>query len=163
VRERLDLAALGRSVAAELEPVAAAKNITLSAHVSGVVPVIGDAGWMQRLLLNLLDNAIKFTPECGRISVDVVREHGVARVEVSDTGIGIPPETVPHVFDRFYRADASRTTDGAGLGLSLVKWIADRHGASLELTSRVGQGSTFTLRMPIAPSTPAAPAAAPRK
>jgi signal transduction histidine kinase len=110
----------------------------------------GDRGWMERLLLNLLDNSIKFTPPGGTITVSVTRERNVAKLAVRDTGIGISAETQPHLFERFYRADSARSahTDGAGLGLSLVKWIADRHGATVDVASRPGLGSTFTVCLP---------------
>jgi signal transduction histidine kinase len=105
----VDLAALSASVVEQLEPVAQAQDITLGCRVSGEVPVTGDAGWLERLLLNLLDNAIKFTPARGRISVRVSRESGSAQLEVRDTGIGISPGAIPHLFERFYRAGSARS------------------------------------------------------
>ena len=141
-REVVDLGALSASVVENLEPVAQARDLTLVCEVSGEVLVIGDASWMERLLLNLLDNAIKFTPPGGRIFVSVARERGMARLEVRDTGIGMTSDALPHVFERFYRADSARSSqaDGAGLGLSLVKWIADRHGAIVEVVESVRRG-----------------------
>jgi signal transduction histidine kinase len=112
---------------------------------------MGDRGWMERLLLNLVDNAIKFTGPGGAINVSVTREGGMATLVVHDSGIGIEADALPRVFDRFYRTDASRAsaTGGAGLGLSLVKWIADRHGATIDVKSRPRHGSTFTLKLPV--------------
>ena len=146
-REAMNLGALSVSVVEALEPVAQAKDLALVCEVSDDVLVTGDAGWMERLLLNLLDNAIKFTPAGGRISVSVTRENATARLQVRDTGVGMTSSVMAHVFERFYRADSARSlsADGAGLGLSLVKWIADRHGATIEVVSRPGEGSTFTL------------------
>jgi heavy metal sensor kinase len=150
-RELVDLSALGASVVEALEPVAEAKNIYLICERSGQVDIAGDRQWMERLLLNLVDNAIKFTPAGGTIIVSVMRAGRTAKLVVRDTGIGMAPDVVPHVFERFYRADTARSSqvDGAGLGLSLVRWIADQHGAAVDLESRPGHGSTFTISMPV--------------
>jgi heavy metal sensor kinase len=150
-RRVVDLAALARGVVDALEPVAQAKGISLTCDCANVVEIMGDHGWMERLLLNLVDNALKFTRPGGTITVCVTRAGGTVRLAVHDSGIGISPDALPHVFDRFYRADASRSsaTDGAGLGLSLVKWIAGRHGATVEVASRPGHGSTFIVILPV--------------
>ena len=107
-------------------------------------------GWLERLLLILLDNAIKFTPEGGRIAVTFACDNGLARFAVTDTGTGVTPDALPHLFERFYRADPlrSRPTQGAGLGLALAKWIAERHGGTIDVKSRSGEGSTFTVTLP---------------
>lgn len=151
-REPVDLGALGATVVEQLEPVAQAADVELACEASNEVVVNGDAGWLKRLLLNLIDNAIKFTPAHGRICVRVSRDNAAARLDVRDTGVGIAPDALPHLFERFYRVDParSRRTDGAGLGLALAKWIADRHGATIAVTSRPGEGSTFTVRLPLA-------------
>ena len=100
----------------------------------------------------LLDNAVKYTPEGGNVVVSVGRENGWARLEVSDTGIGIPEQELPLVFDRFYRADPARTQGsphgGVGLGLSIARQIARAHGGEIEAQSEPGEGSTFVLRIP---------------
>jgi signal transduction histidine kinase len=142
--------ALGASVAEQIEPVAAAQGITLTCEAAGGVMVKGDPGWLERLLLILLDNAIKFTAQGGRISVTFSCAKGRARVAVTDTGMGISPDVLPHLFERFYRADPARShqTQGAGLGLALAKWIAERHSGTIEVKSRPGEGSTFTLSLP---------------
>lgn len=152
-----DLSALIAAVVDTLEPVAQAAEIGLVADLGGSVIVAADAGWMERLLVNLIDNAIKFTEPGGRIVARAWSEQGQARIEVIDTGIGISPEALPHVFERFYRADPSRSSnvEGSGLGLTLAKWIADRHGAVLTVRSRPGEGATFGFRMPLAPVEPA--------
>ena len=105
--------------------------------------VLGDAGWLERLLLNLLDNAIEFTPAGGRIDVRVTPRTGTRCCEVEDTGVGIGSEALPHMFERFYQADParSRAGGGVGLGLSLARWIAQRHNATIETTSRPGTGT----------------------
>jgi len=150
--EPIDLADLAESVTDQIEPVAAARGILMTCDAANGVIVAGDVGWLERLLLILLDNAIKFTADGGRISVTCSRENSFARVAVTDNGMGIPAESIPHVFERFYRADParSRPTPGAGLGLALAKWIADRHSGSIEVESRSGKGTTFTLVMPAA-------------
>ncbi len=146
----VDLVALSASVAEEIEPVAAAQGITLTCEAADAVMVKGDAGWLERLLLILLDNAIKFTPARGRILVTFSCANGLARVVVTDSGVGISPEALPHLFERFYRAKPTRSgqTPGAGLGLALAKWIAERHGGTIEVKSRPGEGSTFTVNLP---------------
>jgi heavy metal sensor kinase len=147
-RAPVDLGLLSASVIEQLEPVAQARNITLICESSGSVVVTGDAGWLERLLLNLLDNALKFTTEGGHIAVRVVREDDAVKLEVADSGVGIPPDVIPHLLDRFYQPGSLRA-ENVGLGLRLVKWIADRHGASIDVQSEVGVGTTFTTRVPV--------------
>jgi signal transduction histidine kinase len=146
----IDLGELAASLVDQLEPVAHAHSIELKCERATSVIALGDAGWLERLLLNLLDNAMKFTPEGGRVVVRVHRDGERARVDVADTGIGMAPDVVAHVFERFYQADPSRSSasDGAGLGLSLVKWIVDRHHGSITVDSRPDHGSTFTVTLP---------------
>jgi signal transduction histidine kinase len=146
----VDVGELAASLVEQLEPVAQARTIDLRCERNGTVLVTGDAGWLQRLLLNLLDNAIKFTQEGGHVVLRVSRDAGRARIDVRDTGIGMSSEVTPHVFERFFQADPARSsdTDGAGVGLSLVKWIVDRHDGTIAVDSRVGEGSTFTVLLP---------------
>jgi heavy metal sensor kinase len=146
----VDVGALAASLVEQLEPVAQARTIDLRCERNGTVMVKGDAGWLQRLLLNLLDNAIKFTREGGQVVLRVSHDAGRARIDVRDTGIGMPPEVMPHVFERFFQADPARSSvnDGAGVGLSLVKWIVDRHDGTITVNSSLGEGSTFTVRLP---------------
>jgi heavy metal sensor kinase len=159
-REPVDLAALGASIVEQLDPLARSQEVQLECLGDDSVTVVGDRAWLERLLINLLDNALKFTPPGGRVSLIVTRERRHACLEVRDTGIGIPDAAIPHVFERFFRADParSRDTEGAGLGLALVKWIAEQHGATVEVQSRPGQGTRFTLRLS-ASDISAAPAA----
>ncbi len=149
-RAPVDLSALASTIVDQLEAVALARGVTLSCEVQPRVAVLGDSGWLERLLLNLLDNAIKFTPDGGRIAVTVTSADRVARIAVRDTGIGIPADAIPHLFERFFRVDPARSAplEGAGLGLSLVKWIAERHGATLSVDSRPDEGSTFVVTLP---------------
>jgi len=155
-----DLAALSAATVEQMEPVAEARGIALTyaqAEAGGVI-VSGNAGWIERLLLILLDNALKFTPHGGRVTVRVSRASGAGVLAVQDTGIGIAATDLSHLFEPFYRADVSRSreAEGAGLGLALAKWIADRHHARIDVESRPGEGSTFVLAVPAAPRRPEA-------
>jgi heavy metal sensor kinase len=148
--EPLALDTVAQSVVDALEPVADAKGVALACDFQDAVDVVGDRGWLERLLVNLVDNAIKFTPTGGRVTVHVA-SHGLAAIlAVRDTGVGIPPDWLPRIFDRFW-VGPTRVVgqDGAGLGLSLVKWIADQHDATIDVESRAGNGSTFTVRFAV--------------
>jgi signal transduction histidine kinase len=148
-REPVDLGALAASVVEQVEAVAQASGLELRCEVADQVLVKGDAEWLERLLLNLLDNAFKFTARGGTIVVQVSADDREARLEVRDTGIGMSRDVMSHVFERFYRADPARSSSarGVGLGLSLVKWIADRHDAVIQTTSEPGGGSTFSVHI----------------
>jgi len=113
--------------------------------------ITGDPVLVRRLLLILLDNAIKFTPPGGHVRLDVHVVDGRRNVAIADTGAGIAAEDLPRVFERFFRSDgARRDTDGAGLGLSIARWIADQHGAGLAVQSTVGTGTIVTVSFPAA-------------
>ena len=144
---RVELAPLVESVVEQLEPVAQAQGLSLEALVEATPAIEGDAEWIERLLLNLLDNAFKFTPRGGQVRVRLSEAGPAAQIEVRDTGVGMPPEVVTHVFERFYRADPARSAGGfgVGLGLSLVKWIVDRHGGTVSAAGEPGVGATFTI------------------
>ncbi len=147
----VDIGALAASLVDQLEPVAGARAIQLQCESAPSVVARGDASWLERLLINLLDNAIKFTPEGGSVSVRVSRDGEHARLDVMDTGIGMTPEVSAQVFERFYQADPSRSlpSGGAGLGLSLVQWIVDRHHGQITVDSRLGHGTTFSVKLPM--------------
>jgi heavy metal sensor kinase len=147
----VNLSSLAQSLIEQLEPVAASKNLKLSCQCAADVSVNGDAGWIERIILNLVDNAIKFTPSGGKVEVRVSQNGENRTIEVTDSGIGIDADALPHIFERFYRADPSRSNraDGAGLGLSLVKWATDQHRASIEVDSTPGHGSTFRVKFPM--------------
>lgn len=122
-------------------------RVRLGAEDQAVVQ--GDADRLRQLLLNLVDNAIKYTPSGGEVTLTLKRQAGWVQVSVEDTGSGIPSDDLPHVFDRFYRSDRSRARPGgAGLGLSIARWVAEAHGGQLEVESQVGIGSVFTLYLP---------------
>jgi len=119
--------------------------------LEGPIPIQADADALRRALLILIDNAVKYTPDGGAVKVDVAAQDGFAVASVSDTGIGIVREDLAHIFDRFWRADKARSREqgGAGLGLSIAKWIAEMHGGSIEVESEPGKGSVFHLRVPL--------------
>ena len=123
------------------------KNIGLECQSPGDVAYRGDQELMRRLVLNLLDNAIRYTPQGGKVSASLEAANGNLRLQVADTGVGIPPEAAEHIFERFYRGDQarSRQNGGFGLGLSIVKWIAESHRGTVELSSQPGAGTTFTV------------------
>jgi two-component system OmpR family sensor kinase len=133
-----------------LNGLAAARRIDLTFQCAGDLPFRGDEELLRRLVLNLLDNAIRYTPPGGQVNAALDTEPSGVRLRVSDNGIGIGPEAAPHVFERFYRSDQSRTRSGGGfgLGLSIVKWIAESHHGAVQLDSRPSAGSTFTVTLP---------------
>jgi two-component system OmpR family sensor kinase len=114
----------------------------------GRVSAVFDRERLRQALSILLDNAVKYTPEGGRVTMRVVEEDGSVGVEVADTGIGIPEDQIPHVFERFYRAEEARSTEGLGLGLSIARQIAEDHKGSIEVRSKPREGSTFIIRIP---------------
>jgi heavy metal sensor kinase len=132
------------------EAAASAKNLELKCRCPEDVHFRGDQELLRRLVLNLLDNAIHYTPAGGKVLVELEVADNELLVMVSDTGIGIPPEAAPYIFGRFYRGDQarSRQNGGFGLGLSIVKWIAESHKGRVEFTSRPGEGSLFTVLFP---------------
>ena len=148
---RVDLATICRDVCAQAEPLAATRELLLAANVPpGPVWVEGQNLAVHRLLRQLVDNALKYTPPGGSVTLALAATYDAATVSVRDTGIGIEPAALPHIFERFYRADVSRTreTGGSGLGLAIAKWIADSHHAEIHVSSAAGQGSEFQVRFP---------------
>jgi len=149
---RFDLAELAATTADQMSLLAEDKNITVSCECPRGVTVEGDRSRLKQVVVNLLDNAIKYTPNGGQVRLKIAAEGGHAILTVTDDGIGIPPEALPHVFKRFYRVDGSRSRDqgGAGLGLSIVKSICAAHGADVDVWSSPGKGSSFRIRQPLA-------------
>lgn len=148
---RFDLAGLAAGTAEQMSLLAEDKRIRLVCESHQPVEVEGDRARLKQVVVNLLDNAIKYTPEGGSIRLAVSALAGEAVLEVADTGIGIPPEALPHVFERFYRVDESRSRqpDGAGLGLAIIKSICKAHSGEIEVESALGRGSTFRVRLPV--------------
>ncbi len=151
VFQPLNLAEVVEEVSERARPCAEAKRQVLAVKVNGPAGISGDRSSVRRLLWTLLDNAVKYTPAGGRIEVALQRLGPDARITVRDSGIGIPEAMLPRVFERFFRADPSRSTvDGTGLGLAIAKWIADVHGAALSVESREGEGTVFAAVFPLA-------------
>ena len=144
---------LVRDAVEHMGVVAEAKGLTLQCDHPEACPIRGDADHLRRLHFNLLDNAIKFTPAGGMVSVTLERSDGEARVIVEDAGVGIPPEHLPHVFERFYRVDPARNgeVEGTGLGLAIAQSIAEAHGGSIEMESTVAVGTRAILTLPAGP------------
>jgi signal transduction histidine kinase len=113
--------------------------------------VMGEEAALERLFLSVLDNAVKYTPAGGQVSLGFRLANGRAVIEIADSGIGIEAKDLPHVFERFYRADQvrSRETRGSGLGLAIAKWIVERHAGSIALQSEAGQGTRVTINIPL--------------
>jgi len=146
----LELEPLIQAIVDELMLLADDRRITLSFEAHPVPPVLGDAQWLKQALINLLDNALRYTPSGGAVTVRLQAVGQEVDMAVEDTGHGIEPENIPHLFERFYRTDWARAKDaaGTGLGLPIVKEIAEAHGGAILVTSHVGKGSIFTLRLP---------------
>lgn len=146
-----DLAKMAATTAEQMNLLAEDKHISITCDTDHPVMVAGDRARLKQVVVNLLDNAIKYTPKNGAITLRVaaVEEHAV--LEVIDNGIGIPTEALPHVFDRFFRVDKVRSRDsgGAGLGLSIVKSICTAHGAQIHVQSSPGHGSRFWVELPL--------------
>lgn len=146
----LSLEALITQVSERFRERAAKKQIKFETSIHSDVNVTGDDVYLKRLFSNLLDNALKFTPEGGSVEVILRRSANLAVVEIKDTGMGIEPELQPKVFARFYRTDQARSQEGAGLGLNIAKTISDVHGGVIELRSVPGQGTSVLVSLPAA-------------
>ncbi len=134
-----------------LRPQAERKGLALTLEVApNLPPIIGDADRLARAAANLIHNAIKFTPSGGSIRVSATLVAGAISVQVADTGVGIPPEELPRIFERFYKGDRARGGSGTGLGLAIVKHTVEAHGGRVRVESQLGLGSTFTFSIPVA-------------
>jgi len=146
-RKWFDARAAVEKIAAFYQMVADDHSVTI--NCSGDGQIYADPDLFERAVGNLLDNALRFTPEHGSIHIGLSKPKADFEVAVSDSGCGIAAEHLPRVFDRFYRAESSRGSDGAGLGLALVKSIVDLHGGSAKIDSEVGRGTTVKLTFPL--------------
>jgi heavy metal sensor kinase len=150
--ERLDFAELARSTADQMRLLAEEKHIALNCDGTQTVEVDADPARLKQVVVNLLDNAIKYTPEGGEVEVSVTKRDGHAVLKVADSGIGISQADLPHIFDRFYRADKARSRQlgGTGLGLSIVRSICVAHGGQVTVDSSEGRGTVFHVEIPLA-------------
>ncbi len=153
-REPVPMAPLVREVVETARLLGEDAELEIDAPVIEDADVLGDVTRLRQLLLNLVTNAIKYTSHSGRVTISLTRGEEIVTVEVEDTGIGIAAADLPFVFERFWRADRVRSRaserGGFGLGLAICQWIAQAHGGQLNVTSRLGRGSTFTVTLPLA-------------
>jgi heavy metal sensor kinase len=148
-REEVDIAALIRQACEIFQPIAEDKNVRLSHRAAEKTLIFGDTRMLQRMLSNILDNGVKYTPSGGKIKVSLTEsESRDLVISVNDTGVGISKADLPRIFERFYRCDQSRSQPGTGLGLSLARAIARAHGGDITVTSTVNQGSNFNITLP---------------
>ncbi len=149
--EEINLTELLQSLASDVNVLCQDKGLSLELNTNTNIIIRGDKGRLKRLFLNILDNAIRYTPRDGVISVNLSDDGKTTLVTVKDTGIGIPAEHIPYIFERFYRADKarSRIEGGSGLGLAICKQIVDAHNGHIFVESQVGRGSTFSIRLPL--------------
>ncbi|WP_446744192.1 ATP-binding protein [Silvibacterium acidisoli] len=146
----INLTELVIEVSRQFQPRAVLKGQTIAIEVQDEVWTNGDLSLLRRMVSILLDNAIKYTPDTGSITVSLARRDDDYELRVSDTGIGIPEHAIPRIFDRFYRVDESRPESGEsnGLGLAIAKWVVEAHRSRIDVVSKPGQGSTFTVSIP---------------
>lgn len=152
-REAVQFDVLVETVAATAEVLANERNIHLTVQIREPVILMGDEARLIQVVMNLLDNAIRYTNSGGYVQIAVEKSATQARLTVRDTGIGIASEHLPHIFERFYRADPARERTGSsssGLGLAIVEWIVRVHGGSIQVASEPGRGSCFTVLLPLA-------------
>jgi heavy metal sensor kinase len=149
--EEVNLKASITELFSDLEILAAERSLQFRLGEMKELTIKGDKVRLRQLFLNLLENAIRYSPSGGIITSSVTRKNRSAVISISDTGMGIPPEKVPHIFERFYRVDKgrSRADGGAGLGLAIAKYIAEAHGGKIEVESQIGKGSTFSVSLPL--------------
>jgi len=150
--ESLDLGLILLKVAHQARFLASAKGLSFSEHLpSEPMPMLADSAAIERLFVSILDNALKYTPFGGRVTVRASADQRYTTIEIEDTGIGIAEADLAHIFERFYRADQARSREirGSGLGLSIARWITDAHHGVIEATSRPRKGSCFQIRLPL--------------
>ena len=147
--EPIDLTPLVEDAAERARVAAEAKGHCLSvARADGPFEIRGDPSSLRRMIRTLIDNAIQYTPAGGRVDILLMRTATEVLLQVRDTGIGIPHDLLPRVFERFFRADPARSQPGTGLGLAIAKWTADVHKAEISVESEPGAGSAFTVAFP---------------
>ena len=147
----IDLEEVARPIVASFEPQASNKGVQLELHAIRPVSVEADPDRLSQVFVNLIDNALRHTSSGGAVTLELDADGGDAIMRVRDSGVGIPYRDLPHIFERFYVVDRSRTREsgGAGLGLAIVKGIVDAHGGTISTESMLGSGTVFTIRLPI--------------
>ena len=150
--ELVDISDVFNQTAISLETLAAKENIKLVKNVpENLPPLTADPGKIRSVITNLVSNAVKFTPDGGRVDIKAQQIEDELKVTVSDTGMGIPQEDLPKIFDRFYRVNRpGKEIQGTGLGLAIVKEIVEMHNGRIEVRSKVNEGTTFTVYLPLA-------------
>jgi signal transduction histidine kinase len=146
--EKMNVGPLIQDIVELYDYLAEEKRVSIHARCPQDLVLTADRNWMRQVLANLIDNAIKYTPAGGRVEVDAARKDREIVISVKDTGVGIPREDLPKIWDRLYRGDKSRSQRGLGLGLSLVKAVIRAHGGHVQVSSRPGAGSVFTIHLP---------------
>jgi signal transduction histidine kinase len=148
-----DLAELLAEAVEAARPVADKRRIKLRDQSQSELLLLGDRDRLTQVIDNLLSNALKFTPEGGEVTVDSVRSNGNVRLVVADTGVGMRPDEIGHLFERFYRTDAAtvQAIQGSGLGLSISKTIVEAHGGTITAASQLGEGTSMTIELPRRP------------
>ena len=149
VKEKINIVKIIKDASELFQPVAEDKNITINLHLpTKSIFIYGDKSKIQRSIANILDNAIKYTLDGGKIDISLYCKKDLIEIEIKDTGIGISKQDLPRIFDRFYRCDKSRASQGNGLGLSLALAFIKAHGGDIKVSSKLGQGSTFNILLP---------------
>jgi len=147
--EVLNLKLIVGEIVNEFQNIAKDNGIKISFDAEEEIKIRVDQTLITRLLINLIDNAVRYNKKGGKVSVNINRENGFAKIIVEDNGIGIADKEIPYIFDRFYQADKTRGNQGTGLGLSIVKWIVDLHKGEINVESKVNQGSKFVIKLPL--------------
>lgn len=146
---KVDLNLLIKDAVEAIQILAVQKEITIQLNNAHSLDLFADKNQIKRLILNILDNAIKYTEPGGKITINLSQQKDAANIEITDTGIGIPEAELLHIFDRFYRVDKSRSSVGFGLGLSISQSIAKAHGGKIQAKPNHPQGTIFTIFLPI--------------
>jgi len=152
VQEPLDFTALVRQVTQAFEPAAIKDKVRLATDIAEAsILVFGDRDWLERALSNVISNALRHTSQAGEVRIALAMDGGRARLRVEDTGDGVDPEAMPHIFEPFYRGNAARTSGdgGLGMGLAITKRVCQLHGGDVEVANRPGGGARFTLWIPL--------------
>jgi signal transduction histidine kinase len=147
--EVIDLKLIAGEIVKEFKNIASENGIKISFNAEEEIKIRLDQTLITRLIINLIDNAIRYNKKGGRVSVSINRENDFAKIIVEDNGIGMSEEVIPYIFNRFYQVEKSRGNIGTGLGLSIVKWIVDLHKGEINVESKVNQGSKFVIKLPL--------------